>query len=86
MYVRDGLALKVCHTVPADIECLVVEVSLLRRKKLTVVACCRPPRQRMNDFLDSLETVLSAVYCGDLCLTGDFNAKHSEWYSLQSTD
>ena len=86
LYVRDGLAFKIHRGVPADLECLVVEVKLPHRKKLTIVTCYRPPHQSMNDFLDSLESVLSSVCHGDLCLTGDFNAKHSEWYSLQSTD
>ena len=75
---RDGLAFKIHRGVPPDLECL-VEVKLPHWKKLTIVTCYRQPHQNMNDFLNSLESVLSSVCHGDLCLTGDFNAKHSEW-------
>ena len=43
LYVRDGLAFKIHRGVPADLECLVVEVKLPHRKKLTIVTCYRPP-------------------------------------------
>lgn len=86
IYLRDGLAFKNVPIVPTDIECIVVDVSLPRRKKLTVVTCYRPPHQCMDAFTDSLENVLSSIRSVDLCVVGDFNAKHSDWYSSQPTD
>lgn len=86
VYFRDGLAFKELRIVPAGIECLAVDVILPRRKRLTVVTCYRPPRQNMQEFLDLLESVLSSVRSGEICVTGDFNAKHFEWCPCQFTD
>ena len=86
IYVHDGLAFKELRIVPANIECLAMDVNLPHRKRLTVVTCYRPPHQNIHEFLDSFESVLSSVRSGGLCITGDFNAKHSEWCQDQTTD
>ena len=86
VYLRDDLAFKKLQTVPSSLECLAVDVSLPLRKKLTVVTCYRPPRQNINVFLDLLEIVLTSVRGGEMCVVGDFNDKHSDWYHCQATD
>ena len=86
IYIRDGFSFKVLPFVPADIECLAIEVRLPHRKKLCVVTCYRSPTRDMSSFLESLESALTSIRHDFVCVTGDFNAKHSAWFSGQKTD
>ncbi len=86
IYLREGLACKQLPVVPSGIECVAVSIHLPRRKKLTIIAAYRPPRKNMSDFLDSLDVVVNSVSQSHLCLVGDFNAKHSDWFTDQVTD
>lgn len=86
MYLRDGLTFKVLPVVPTYIECMAVQVRLPRRKCVTVITCYRPPSAVVDNFLDSLDTVISSVQQSSLVVTGDFNAKHSSWFAHQATD
>ena len=50
VYLRDGLTFSVLPVVPPDIECLVLQVRLPRRKLVTVITCYRPPNGNMDNF------------------------------------
>ncbi len=87
IYVRNGLAIspiKIFNNV--DIECLAVQIDLPKRKKLLVFAVYRPPDQDVCAFLDALDTAISPHLHRNICLVGDFNAKHTAWFANQGTN
>jgi len=86
VYLRDGLTYCVLQTAPADIECLIIQVRLPKRKLVTVITCYRPPGGNMENFLDSLDIVMNSAQQRNVIMVGDFNAKNSEWYAPQKTD
>ena len=86
VYLQDGLTFSVLPVVPPNIECLVLQVRLPRRKLVTVITCYRPPNGNMDNFLDSLDVVINSVQHSNVILAGDLNAKNSEWFALQKTD
>ena len=88
IYVRNGLALSPISLSGSDmdIECLGVRVDLPKQTKLLVFVAYCPPDKDMCEFLDSLETVLCPHVHKNICLVGDFNAKHAAWFPQQATD
>ena len=67
IYLRDGLAFKNVPIVPTDIECIVVDVSLPRCKKLTVVTCYRPPGSAWMHLLTLWKTC-SLLFAQAICV------------------
>ena len=70
----------------SSIECLVLKLSLPKRKSLSLVTAYRPPAQNIEVFLDELDVILSSVQQSHVLLVGDFNAKHAAWFQHQPTD
>ena len=44
------------------------------------------PSGYAENFLDSLDSVITSIQRNNVVVTGDFTAKHSSWYANQSTD
>lgn len=88
VYVRDGLAASRFSTMtsPTDLECISLKLDLPKRKKFYVFTVYRPPKMSMSSFLDKLDTALASYMTKNVCIVGDFNAKHSAWFSGQDTD
>jgi len=87
IYLRDGLSSKTLKcTTPAEIECLAVQLRLPRKKRISILTCYRPPSSDVTKFLDSLDTIFNELHHENILLTGDFNAKHSEWFTGQQSD
>ena len=72
-------------------NCIVAEISVAR-KKIFFLVSYRKPSQTSSDFdqyINNLNEVLDKIsnenpHC--IIMTGDFNAKNSEWYSKDKTD
>ena len=54
----------------------------------TPFCCCylSPPHLDAHSYLAALEDVITPYLASNLCLLGDFNAKHSAWFCGQITD
>lgn len=83
--VRQGLSAKLVPRTSRKIECLTIEITLPNAHLLVTVAY-RSPRQPMQEFVDELMSS-PQVFSGSFCiLAGDFNAKNSDWNTLDQTD
>ena len=76
VYVRSYLPLRRLskHEIPSDIQALVFEINL-RKKKWSFLSIYKPPSQNCQYFLNSLHNIIyiySGVY-GNHILLGDFN-------------
>ena len=91
VYVRQGLC---CTPIgcPSSLnfQCVVVSVTQrYRSSPLTIITSYRPPDSDLAQFVNYMDTVLSHLSKAasrNICLAGDFNAKHSCWLPSQSTD
>ena len=90
VYVRDGLGASVINSVSSPLfECVVLSVTTSYRSTLTVITCYRPPESDVYQFVYFLDQILSQLpekHCRNLCIVGDFNAKHSTWLPSQHSD
>lgn len=86
IYVRHGLAAEALTLPPSSMECAAVRITLPKRKKIVLFCAYRPPHTDSDTFLDALEHAITPYVSSNLCLVGDFNAKHSAWFNGQHTD
>ena len=90
IYARNGLhatAIK-CAASPL-FQCTGVSVTQSRRSPITISVTYRPPDSDADLFIDFMDLMLSQLphkAARDVCLVGDFNAKHSRWLPSQPTD
>ena len=63
-----------------QIECVTIEVTV-RPLKLLLFCCYRPPDKNIDNFFNTLSSLMSAAEneSAVLILMGDFNAKHQSW-------
>ena len=95
---REGdVAINVRHGVqsnhincPSSSEFQCVGVNIYSsRSSITVITAYRPPDSDSKKFADYLDQVLAGlprVASRNICLVGDFNAKHDSWLSSQTSD
>lgn len=86
IYIRNGLASSRLSSTQTNIECLAIRVNLPKRKRLTILAVYRSPGSDVSTFIDGLDLAISPYLQDNICLLGDFNAKHTAWYKHQKTD
>ena len=86
VFLRNGLAASRLTSTPAALECVALKVDLPKRKKLILFTVYRPPSLDMDSFLDSMDLAVSPHIHSNVCIVGDFNAKHSTWCQQQHTD
>ena len=76
LYIRNSLTVKQlnCTTLPGDIQCILTEINLRKRKWLLIFVY-RNPKQSIRYFLDSLTTVLDyfSSQFENILILGDFN-------------
>ena len=90
LYVRQGLQ---CNQVDfpssPDFQSVGIGFALSRRSSLIIVTAYRPPDSDSDHFVNYMDAVLSRLpraAASNICLVGDFNAKHSSWLPSQTTD
>ena len=64
-----------------DIECIVLELTLLSCGPCLLYFCYRPPSYSPEIYFDRLSSSLSNSSADVIILLGDFNAKHQQWTS-----
>ena len=89
VYVRYGVQSNHINC-PSSSEFQCVGVNICSsRSSVTVVTAYRPPDSDSKKFADYLDQVLAGlprVASRNICLVGDFNAKHDSWLSSQTSD
>ena len=81
IYISTNISCTLRHDLNnPKLEILWVEISLQSKRSLLFGCCYRPPHCDQS-FYEYLEATLEKVAGQDILLTGDFNAKHTEWYS-----
>ena len=81
---KNIVSKEISHTIH-NVELLMVEVQI-RHKKYLVIGIYRPPRQPVQAITDALTSLQELIETHSCILIGDFNAKHSEWHSSDTTD
>lgn len=95
-----GVAVYISEDLPAkrftDIEfpeCIAIEVTLSRRRKMLLITVYRPPSKKLSDikdFCSSLQSILEAAMKRKrfelTVIVGDFNAKNCDWQAGGITD
>ena len=72
----------------SEFQCVGVNI-YSSRSSITVITAYRPPDSDSKTFADFLDRVLAGlprVASRNICLVGDFNAKHDSWLSSQTSD
>ena len=88
VYVKTGITAEVIDIPSTSLECIAVRLHFPKRKKLNLINVYRPPDNLMDAFLEELDDVI----CKQIgtrtktCIVGDFNAKHTDWYTGQQTN
>jgi hypothetical protein len=83
-----GIVLAVKHTLVSTLvhsdsenEIIAVSVSMSQNRSVLFILCYRPPSSDLNNFVNSLNTVLSTLSGkhSRVCLLGDFNVPGVNW-------
>ena len=86
VYLRSGLSAKELPIYSPSLECIALQVTLPKRKKIVLFTVYRPPNVSMDAFLDDLDGALCRHLAPSTYIVGDFNAKHSDWFKDQVID